>query len=385
LTGDSLFGSGNATDVGMTAGTFNKIVTLTSPYAGVAHGEYTQLTFNGTTVADARTALDATYVFLNFDLTELTGTVTKVALVDASGDALMDAETETLTASSVGSSGLVRLSTAANAEATAIVETDTLHMNFTTTNADPLVGETGDSFYIDIFSFGDRTNNAIYRMLLEESDDNSATFEGDVEYTMLNQLNVDDVTTFSGLTTVGSSITMIVHEDMTDEDSPRINYLDLGADGVETQIADQVAAPSHSGVVSFDSDNYKTADTVVVTLDDQDLNTDSDLLDVYVTKGDDKVGDGAGDHVLDITFNDVLWQDGEEAGGSASYAGSPDDGLLHSGFTLVETSMDSGIFVGSFQVPSTYYDSGTSTTVTTTGTDFEVNYNEHRDASGETI
>ena len=76
LSGDSLFGSGNATDVGMTAGTFNKIVTLTSPYAGVAHNEFTQLTFNGTTVADARTALGATFVFLNFDLTELTGTVT---------------------------------------------------------------------------------------------------------------------------------------------------------------------------------------------------------------------------------------------------------------------------------------------------------------------
>ena len=82
----------------------------------------------------------------------------------------------------------------------------------------------------------------MYRMLLEESDDNSATFEGDVEYIMLNQLNVDAVATFSGITTLSDSITMIVHEDMTDEDSPRINYLDLGADGVETQIADQVAA-----------------------------------------------------------------------------------------------------------------------------------------------
>ena len=37
---------------------------------------------------------------------------------------------------------------------------------------------------------------------------------------------------------------------MTDEDSPRINYFDLGADGVSTQIADQLEAPTHSGVVS---------------------------------------------------------------------------------------------------------------------------------------
>ena len=44
LSSDSLFGSGNATDIGMTAGTFNKIATLTSPYVGVAHGEFTQMT-----------------------------------------------------------------------------------------------------------------------------------------------------------------------------------------------------------------------------------------------------------------------------------------------------------------------------------------------------
>ena len=128
---------------------------------------------------------------------------------------------------------------------------------------------------------------------------------------MLNQLNVDDATTFSGLTTVSDEITIIVHEDLTDEDSPRINYLDLGADGVSTQIGDQVEAPSHSGVVTFDSANYKTADTVVVTLDDQDLNTDSELIDVYITSTtDDKVGDGVGTHVLEITFNDVTWKAG---------------------------------------------------------------------------
>jgi hypothetical protein len=47
LSSDSLFGSGNATDVGMNIGTFNKIATLTSPYAGVAFNEFTQFTFNG--------------------------------------------------------------------------------------------------------------------------------------------------------------------------------------------------------------------------------------------------------------------------------------------------------------------------------------------------
>ena len=113
---------------------------------------------------------------------------------------------------------------------------------------------------------------------------------------MLNQINTDLLATYTGITTISDSLTIIVHEDMTDEDSPRINYLDLGSDGVQTQIADQVAAPSHSGVVTFDSANYKTADTVVVTLDDQDLNTDSELIDVYITSTNDHVGENAALH-----------------------------------------------------------------------------------------
>ena len=53
----------------------------------------------------------------------------------------------------------------------------------------------------DIFSFGQiaselesaattRNANAIYRMLLEETGDNTAMYTGSIEYTALNQLNV---------------------------------------------------------------------------------------------------------------------------------------------------------------------------------------------------
>jgi len=257
-------------------------------------------------------------------------------------------------------------------------------------------------FVSDIFSFGiaddgTRQNNAIYRLLLEETGDNTGEFVGSIEYVMLNQLNTDQAATYIGLTTIGSSVDIIVHEDLTDEDSPRINYNDLGADGVTTQIADQVAAPSHSGVVTFDLANYKIADTVIVTVDDQDLNTDSGLIDIYVTKSDDKVGDGSGDHILDITFNDALWVDaGSDATDCNDGVGSTiedisgSDGLQDSGFTLVETGLDSGIFVGSFQVPSNYCltdgaGGNTDEVTTTTGTDIEANYNDYRDASGETI
>jgi len=83
-------------------------------------------------------------------------------------------------------------------------------------------------FAADIFTFGSATNNAIYRILLEESGDNTATFEGSVEYIMLNQINVNAPATYTGMSAIDQDIDIIVNEDMTDEDSPRINYYDIG-------------------------------------------------------------------------------------------------------------------------------------------------------------
>ena len=99
---------------------------------------------------------------------------------------------------------------------------------------------------------------------------------------MLNQLNVNDTASYiPNLDTISDDAEMIIHNDLTDEDSVRINYFDLGEDGVSTQVADQVEAPTHSGVVSFDSNNYKIADTVTVTLEDPDLNTDVEVRDIF--------------------------------------------------------------------------------------------------------
>ena len=73
----------------------------------------------------------------------------------------------------------------------------------------------------------------------------------------------------------------------------------MGADGVETQVGDQLAAPTHSGVVEFDNDSYKEADTVVVTLTDADLNTNPDIINIYtvVTTQHQQLDDDAYDQV----------------------------------------------------------------------------------------
>jgi len=265
----------------------------------------------------------------------------------------------------------------------------------------------------DVFGFGflndglednERIANQLIRLELEESGDNTGTFAGTLEYTMINQLSILDPSTYTNLDTISDEATFIVIEDLDDEESPRVNYLDLGADGVSTQVADQEEAPSHSGIVSFDLDTYKTADTVTITLNDLDLNVDSDLIDIYTTVADsttvpalnDVVGSDAfpfefsdGDRlgrVLDITFDDELWTASNEDACTASLiADGIDTGLAATGFTLIETTRDSGEFIGDFQIPARWCAEGDNSPQSATGLDIEVNYVDFRDASGEVI
>jgi hypothetical protein len=342
-------------------------------------------------VIDASPATVATATLSNADITTanaltiVTGgtgfTNGEITLTGATSGVVT---TTTFTDTASSENGIITTTELRAAEATGITGTSTGYTSGETVNiTQPLTGTVnlsftgttnavaiGDQFAVDFMSFGDSVNNAIYRIELEETGDNTGAFEGSAEYVMLNQINYNLAATYNGVNAIQDDVDMIVHLDMTDEDSIRVNYLDLGADGVSTQIADQQAAPTHSGSADLDLDSYKIADTVVVTITDQDLNTDSELIDVYITTDNDdvtvgdKVGLGSGgSHVADITFDDNTWT-----------------GLSETGFTLVETGIDSGIFIGSFQVPENYVGSTGAT-----GTDIEVNYNDHRDSSGNTI
>ncbi|AFS81541.1 hypothetical protein NKOR_08410 [Candidatus Nitrosopumilus koreensis AR1] len=277
----------------------------------------------------------------------------------------------------------------------------------------------------DFFSFGftddgvqagERFANQIIRIEAEETGDNTSTFEGSLEYIMVNQINIQDADTFAGITPIADDPSFIVIEDLTDEDAPRVNYNDLGADGVVTPVSDQEEAPSHSGVVSFNQDSYKIADTVVITLEDLDLNVDSDLIDIFtvVEQGSGKTEDMVGSkttqtlsfgelgRLLDVTFDDVQWETPDEntctSDGKAATATSSledvlsDTGLGATGFTLIETGKETGVFVGDFQIPSFWCRNADTTTTgspgqyeSTTGLDIEVNYVDFRDASGEIV
>ena len=144
----------------------------------------------------------------------------------------------------------------------------------------PITGTLGDTLStgtsypitMDFVTFGqsndgvassDRHNNSIYRLEVDEVNENGGIFVGELDFIMLNQLNVNNTATYNRTKTDHEENRIVVHNDLTDEDGIRINYLAMGADGVETQVGDQLAAPTHSGVVEFDNDSYKEADTVV--------------------------------------------------------------------------------------------------------------------------
>ena len=284
----------------------------------------------------------------------------------------------------------------------AIVDTESegmlqLRLDLTGTNVN-----TNDTYPIvlDVFSFGfyndgdassERIANQIVRLELEEKEPSS--FEGTLEFVMINQLNILDETTYTDLKTVSKDAKFIVIEDLTGSNAPSVTYLDVSSDGVEKQVSAQEDAPSHTGVVVLDVVTFKVADSVKVILDDLDLNVQSDLIDIYTVvninndPNTDIVGIAGSEHdnlgkLLEITFDDEIWKRSTNTECVGEMDGH--NGLGATGFSLVETTIDSGIFEGTFKVPAELCQGNSDTPVSTTGLDLAVNYIDFRDASGET-
>ena len=298
---------------------------------------------------------------------------------------------------------------------------------------------------LDIFSFGFRNNgeasderiaNQIIRFELEENGSDTGSLEGSLEYIMINQLNIDDLETYQGLTTIGNEVSFIVIEDLTGSSAPSVTYLDVDINGAQVQVSAQEDAPSHSAVVSLAVESFKAGDTVTVTLEDLDLNVDSGLVDIYtvvntiyleetvdgtttytsIDEDDitddnrntvvtdvnyDAVGEAYGapeydgvelGRLLEITFDDERWMDHsttDARGNTCTDLLIDQDeqynlGLGDTNFSLFETGDATGIFVGTFPIPAEFCKAGIAQPESVTGLDIEVNYVDFRDQSGET-
>ena len=274
---------------------------------------------------------------------------------------------------------------------------------------------------IDFFSFGidndgeasdERIVNQIIRLLLEESGDDTASLEGTLEYVMINQLSITTPETYGSISPIGVDVSFVVIEDLTGSSAPSVTYLDVDTTGANTPVSAQQDTPSHSAVVTLNVDSFKTADTVTVTLEDLDLNTDSGLPDIYAVVTNDTDADKNADatnrgavgspytmdsllsdgsslgRLLDITFDDQRWMTHTDTKGAlcTKQLVDQDDktGLDDTNFSLIETGDATGIFVGTFALPAEFCKKGSQDPESVTGLDIAVNYVDFRDASGET-
>ncbi len=224
----------------------------------------------------------------------------------------------------------------------------------------------------DIKENVDRVNDAFYRFELEETDDNTAKFTGTVEYIMINQLNVFDLDTYDSIETADQDVKIIVNDDMDGSDAITVSYNDLDSTGSDETISVKENANTHAGQIEIDKPSYSSGNTITVTLNDADLNTDSETIQSYdVNAANDWVGN-ANVWLAQMKINDRIYDD----------SCSSDLGLFETNFTLEETGDATGLFVGTLKLPSLYCDED-GNSVTTNGLDIDFEYQDYSDASGK--
>jgi len=208
-------------------------------------------------------------------------------------------------------------------------------------------------------------HNGIYRMEAEETGDNTGVFEGAVSYALLSEATS---ATSSGTGTTGFStgghdgsaapssgvpapaagfngpdLTILLTNSISGSSAPRVNINDTYGDGGSgSTIGIQIDTVSHTGSGEFDAINYGDGDTATITITDYDLNQDSSARETYVNSSK--------------TFQVMI---------------DDDDSQHSTDQTIIETSADSGVFVGTFVVP------------TKLGQDMELQYYDAVDATGD--
>jgi len=239
---------------------------------------------------------------------------------------------------------------------------------------------------IDFFSFGQKNNqevnNAIYRFELEETANNSGIFVGTIEYTITNQVNIFDPSLITSLRTIDDRIKFLVTNRLIDEEGINIEYSDIAEVGVTISTSSKSDILTHSGTVSVTSTTFRFGQPVFFVLNDPDLNLKHDSIDTYLTVNDpnspnvDTVGTSGGDILLEILIKDIRYK-------RCTINGVQYGGLASTGFTLTETGPDTGIFQGSFKMPTQICDKTGTKLISTAGGSLDAKYHDFRDISGE--
>ena len=236
----------------------------------------------------------------------------------------------------------------------------------------------------DFFSFGlkdsDDVNHSIFRFELEETSNNSSTFDGTLEYSIANQLNLLDPTFIKTIQPIDDQIKLILTNRLVNDKGISVSYSDITETGSLTPTSSKSQINTSSGILSSNSQSYRFGQPVTITLNDPDLNLKNDLVDIYFVINDqnsenvDTVGKN-GIILLEVLLKDIRYKrctiDGVEYGG-----------LGASGFTLVETGPNTGIFSGVFKMPSQICNKSGTQLISTAGGSLDVKYYDSRDHSG---
>ena len=240
----------------------------------------------------------------------------------------------------------------------------------------------------DFFSFGikdsESVGSAIYRFELEETETDSSVFAGTIEYTVPNQLNVDDPDLIRSLRVIDEDVRFLATGRVSADDI-RITYQDAQGSGTVQQSISAFDGPppdvTHSGSVSLDGAPFRFGRDVVVRLYDPDLNTGPDSIEVYRVVNDpasqfvDTVGDTRGGLLLDVLLKGVRYQ-------RCAVAGEAHGGLGSTNFALVETAPDSGTFEGRFKLPTWICNEAGTGLMSTAGGSVVAFYHDYQDDSG---
>ncbi|WP_420544758.1 peptidase [Nitrosopumilus sp.] len=240
----------------------------------------------------------------------------------------------------------------------------------------------------DLFSFGleddgDGINNAIYRFELEETSDNSSTFEGEFEFAFSNQLNIVDPAFIGSIQPISDNIKFILTDRLVNNDAIFISYSDLSRVGLTVTVSSNSGssiAETNSATLSSNSNSYRFGQPVTITLNDPDLNLRNDLVDVYFV-----INDPASENVDTVGKNDVILL--EILIKDIRYKRCTIDGVEHgglgaTGFTLIETGPSSGIFEGVFKMPSKICNASGTKLISPAGGSIDAKYYDSRDSSG---
>ncbi|TLX81485.1 MAG: peptidase [Thaumarchaeota archaeon] len=291
--------------------------------------------------------------------------------------------------------GLVQISDANVAVINAISVSSPvfLEINFDTSgnpaNGGTISSETDTQpIVFDLFSFGNKNdqkiNNAIYRAELEETSNNSGTFTGTMEYVVINQLNQYDPNFIKTLRTFSHDIKFLVNDQLTDDKGIHFSISGVSTSGGNTIVTSKSDIQTHTGIVTLDSQSYRLGQPVVITLNDPDLGTDPNSIQTYTTvnspgsTADDTVGDASGNILLEVWIKGFRFH-------HCTVSGVTYEGLAATGFALTETGPGTGIFKGSFKMPSQICNEDGTALISPTGGSVRVWYHDFRDALGRSV